>query len=366
MLTRYLLPALAVVAFGFAVLQMSRAQQKPPPVSPPVEPARSPYARTVAGAGIVEPESENIAIGSNLPGIVSAVQVRVDDRVRAGDPLFELDDRQLRAERDVRRAALGGAQAQEEKVLKVRREEELPPYRAKVAEAAANLKDKELLYARAKRVALAAVSEEDLISRQMAVEMAKAQLARAEADLSLMEAQVWEPDRKSAAATVQQAKAQLDQTETEIDRLKVTAPRVRRPSAPRQASVIPDADLVEFKVLQVNVRPGEYVGTTPGQALVVLGHVGRLHVRVDIDENDIFRYRPGSPGSASPRGNPAQSFPLRFVRVEPYVIPKKSLTGGNTERVDTRVLQVIYAIDAADPALYVGQQLDVSINTEDR
>jgi hypothetical protein len=44
------------------------------------------------------------------------------------------------------------------------------------------------------------------------------------------------------------------------------------------------------------------------------------------------------------------------------VIPKKSLTGGNTERVDTRVLQVIYAIDAPSDRLYVGQQLDVSLD----
>ncbi|MBY0515079.1 MAG: hypothetical protein K2P78_14395, partial [Gemmataceae bacterium] len=110
----------------------------------------------------------------------------------------------------------------------------------------------------------------------------------------------------------------------------------------------------------------EYVATAWNQPLVVLGHVGRLHVRVDIDENDIARFRPDAPGVASPRGTPDRRYPLRFVRVEPYVIPKKSLTGGNTERVDTRVLQVIYAIDAADPGLYVGQQLDVALDATGR
>ena len=54
---------------------------------------------------------------------------------------------------------------------------------------------------------------------------------------------------------------------------------------------------------------------------------------------------------------------LRFVRVEPLVIPKKALTGENTERVDTRVLQAIYAIDRADHPIYVGQQLDVFIDS---
>ena len=68
------------------------------------------------------------------------------------------------------------------------------------------------------------------------------------------------------------------------------------------------------------------------------------------------------------RGNPQVQFSLTFVRVEPYVIPKKSLTGDNTERVDTRVLQVIYCVDrapasATSPELYVGMQVDVFLNT---
>jgi hypothetical protein len=44
------------------------------------------------------------------------------------------------------------------------------------------------------------------------------------------------------------------------------------------------------------------------------------------------------------------------------VVPKRSLTGDNTERVDTRVLQVIYALDGDPTAVYVGQQLDVFID----
>ena len=118
----------------------------------------------------------------------------------------------------------------------------------------------------------------------------------------------------------------------------------------------------EFEVLQVNVRSGEFVGATAGPTLIVLGQVGKLHVRVDIDENDIAKFQSGYAGVAKPRGNPNQQFTLKFVRVEPYVIPKRSLTGGNTERVDTRVLQVIYAIETKGQTLYVGQQMDVFLD----
>jgi HlyD family secretion protein len=111
------------------------------------------------------------------------------------------------------------------------------------------------------------------------------------------------------------------------------------------------------------VRPGEYVGAPPSQALMVLGATDKVvHVRVDIDEHDIPRFKAGAPAEASLRGAPEKKYPLTFVRVEPYVIPKKSLTGDNTERVDTRVLQVIYALDVTGKPVYVGQQMDVFID----
>src|SRR4029079_13998653 len=92
------------------------------------------------------------------------------------------------------------------------------------------------------------------------------------------------------------------------------------------------------------------------------GNVQQLHVRVDIDEYDIPRFRTTAPAEAALKGQPDVKVPLRFVRVEPFVVPKKSLTGDNTERVDTRVLQVIYAIDTQGRQLFVGQQLDAFID----
>ena len=61
------------------------------------------------------------------------------------------------------------------------------------------------------------------------------------------------------------------------------------------------------------------------------------------------------------RGNPAISVALSFVRFEPYVLPKRSLTGDTAERVDTRVLQAIYAFAPSDFPAFVGQQVDVFI-----
>jgi multidrug resistance efflux pump len=337
------LPLLALGLLAFAVYHVLGAQRTPPRPPPVVEPARSPFARTVAASGLVEAQTENISVGTHLPGVVAEVHVKVGQQVKKGDPLFRLDDRHLQAERAYRQASLRAAKAQLARLEQMPREEELPPSKAKVREARANLHDQQDQAERARKLIRSrAVAEEELVRREQAAKMAAEQLARAEAEYALLKAGAWAPDKEVARAAVTQAEAQLGQTETELERLTVRA-------------------YVEGEVLQVNVRPGEYVGAPPGQALVVLGSVKRLHVRVDVDEHDIPRFRPGAPARAAVRGDPRLQHDLKFVRVEPYVVPKKSLTGDNTERVDTRVLQVIYAVAQGRGRLYVGQQVDVFI-----
>ncbi|HYO25820.1 MAG TPA: HlyD family efflux transporter periplasmic adaptor subunit, partial [Lacipirellulaceae bacterium] len=188
-------------------------------------------------------------------------------------------------------------------------------------------------------------AELDTARRQAGV--ASAQLNRVRAELYLLRAGTWDFDKLIAKQAILQAEAEIQRVTTEIARLEVRAPR-------------------DGEVLQVNVRPGEYAGAPPGAALMMLGSTDSLHVRVDVDEQDIGRYRAGISGVAMPRGFPDLKYELRFKRVEPFVVPKRSLTGDNTERVDTRVLQVIYEIVKNEPPLYVGQQVDVFLDLGER
>jgi multidrug resistance efflux pump len=347
MLTKYGLPILALALFCFAVFQVVKGQQEPPPAAAPIEPARSPFTSTVAGAGIIEAQTENIAIGSPVPGVVVQVQVKVNQPVKVNDPLFRLDDRSLQAELKVRKASLVAAKAKLEKLQNAPRPEEKPLKQAKIREAEANLADVEDQLKRAKSLPKTAIGAEELSRKEQAVQSAKALVEWAKADYELLKAGTWKPDLLMAQADVEQAEAMVKQTEIELDRLTIRA-------------------LVDGEVLQVNVRPGEFVGSVPGQAFIVLGNLRKLHVRVDIDEQDIPRFVPGASARAVLRGTPKKEFPLTFVRVEPYVVPKKSLTGDNKERVDTRVLQVIYALDTNTQNVYVGQQVDAFIDLSKR
>ncbi len=118
------------------------------------------------------------------------------------------------------------------------------------------------------------------------------------------------------------------------------------------------------EILQVKIREGENADRNPFNepVLVLFGQLDYYHVRVDIDETDAWRIQKGAKATAFVRGNSSIFFPMEFVRIEPYIIPKESLTGSNTERVDTRVLQIIYRFRPKDLPIYLGQILDVYID----
>src|SRR5262249_39573504 len=216
-MSKYFLPLLAIGMLVFAVIHVVQAQQKPSKPPPPIEPPRTPFGKTVAGAGIVEAETENISIGSPLPGVVMHVFVPVQavgKIVKGGDPLFQVDTRSLEAQRDYYRANLASARAQLNKLRNQPREEEKPPSKAKVDAARANFEMQRDLFERAKKLfPSGSVGEEEYRQKRLAMEGARFQLAQAEAEYDLLLKGAWEYDIKIAEAAVDLAKAQIQQTE---------------------------------------------------------------------------------------------------------------------------------------------------------
>jgi hypothetical protein len=94
---------------------------------------------------------------------------------------------------------------------------------------------------------------------------------------------------------------------------------------------------------------------------MVLGETVPLHIRIDIDESEIGRAQIGAPATISPRGDAARRVRATYVRTEPLVIPKRSLTNSGNERVDVRVLQLVYALPQEAEGFFVGQQVDAFI-----
>ncbi len=300
--------AIAGVLLTIATLWGAGNKQAAPP---PLEaPPRNPYAVTVAAAGIIEAVNENVRIAPPVPGLVTRVHVAVSDQVEKGALLFQLDDRELRAQLQTRI-------------------DSLPSAAARISEQDIRLRDVQDQLRRLRSVKdRRAVSEDDVQRKWHEVEAAKRGLIRSRADLQL-------------------AQTQRDEVQATLERLTIRAPRAGT-------------------ILQVNIRAGEYAMVNASEALILLGDIETFQVRADIDEVNAPLVVPGSPAVAYLKGRTEEAIPLTFDRIEPYIVPKRSLTGDNRERVDTRVLQVIFQFDKPSFPIYVGQQVDVFIEREAR
>lgn len=294
------------VAGIIGTVMLVRELRKTPPAPPPVEePARSPYANFVAGTGIIEASRENVKIGAPKGALIQQIPVKVGSEVKKGDVILQLDNREERAQLAMMQAQLESMRAswENEKVLLADAEDQF------------------------KRV--------DNLEKQNVASVDEK--TRKEFSLQSMQARV-----AKIAADIKAAETQVELAQTNLEILTVRAPR-------------------DGTILQVNVREGEYAGTTPADPLMMLGDTDRLQIRADIDEQNAPLVVANQPAVAFLKGDTKSPIPLRFVRIEPYVVPKKSLTGDSTERVDTRVLQVIFEFDRPRTPVYVGQQMDVFI-----
>lgn len=307
-----ILPLIALGSLTWAVHSVISSQPNRETTAPPVMPPRTSFDQTIAAIGLVEPSSEIISIGTHRSGVVQEVQVKLGQTVQKGQALVKLDTRDLEAELKVAQAQLAEAEAQ----LLVTQAERAQAQRSfDYAEKLQNSR---------------AISDEEITQRQTALQTAIARIDTAKAAIAL-------------------AQARLQVTQTEIERSTVCAP-------------------IDATILQLKVRAGEFVSAAPSSTpWLTLGETKSLHLRADVDEHEAWRVKDSAQAIAHVRGNPEIKAQLEFVRFEPLVIPKKSLTGDATERVDTRVLQVIYRLQNPVPAsLFVGQQMDVFIAAESR
>ena len=311
--SRTILPVIAAIGLALAAFLIWRGLPDRSLEEPAETPARATGALAnaprVAGAGVVEPSSEVIDLGTALSGLVTAVLVRPGDYVSRGQPLFRVDDRDVRAR--LLEAEAGISQAT-----------------AGIAEA---------------RAAEAAASRQLSLYRDVAdaAAVSRSEVIRAEGDVAITRGR-----RQLAEAQLAAARAARNRARVELGRLVVSAP-------------------ISGEILRVDVRPGEFVqaGQQGSNAVpyIQMGETRPLHVRIDIDEDEATRVSLGSPAVISPRGAADRQVRARFVRAEPQVVPKRSLTNSAAERVDVRVLQLIYELPTTDGLFRVGQQVDAFI-----
>jgi HlyD family secretion protein len=331
------------------------------PLPPAFNPAPNPYGQGIYANGIIESylsNGENINIYPEVAGTIAKVFVSEGQRVKDGMPLFAIDDsiqraivEQQNSQADASRALLDELKAQP-------RKENLLVAGAQVEMATAGLKsaqdqlDKQL---RSVEIDPRSVSKDALDNAKNAAKVAQANLAVVTRQYELTKAGAWVYDLRSQEKQVQALTKAVASSSALLAKYTVKAPS-------------------DGVVLSIRTSVGSYISPqgsydtyteAVAPAMVMGSGAGYLGVRCYIDEILIPRLPPGSQMQAKMfiRGTNV-SVPLEFVRIQPYVSPKIQLSNQRTERVDLRVLPIIFRfMPPPGVGLYPGELVDVYVAT---
>lgn len=346
------LAAIGLAAAGWTAYQTAKPVSVPPLAQPPQQ---APYAERVAASGLIEGDGNDTVVGVPESALVAEVAVRVGQHVQGGDLLFRLDDRTVRADLAVAEAEVAIAEADAQaasaelaRLASLPRSEDAAPAAAQVAVAQA-----QLALARTKRVRLERLGERgvesELEDARLAEAVAAAQVGSAQAALDHARLPAWTQDLSVAHKRLEVATAQVSAAQARVAGVKTRLGRLEVRS-PRAATVISTAAMVGALA-----APGD-------PDLVVLADLDRLLVRVEIDESQVWKLRPGAPGQGWLRGDRSRPIELRYERTEPRAAARRAVPGKPGERLDGRAVQVLYRLVDPLPHLRPGLLLEVDID----
>lgn len=343
---------------GGAVAYLSSLSQTPLP--PAFNPPTSPYSNGIYAEGIVEsdqPSGENTSIYPEVAGIVTRIFVKEGQEVRKDTPLLQIGDSVQRATVEQEQAQAQAALTLLEELKAQPRKENLDVAKAQVDAAQASLKmaqDALLKQQAASELNPKSVSRDALDGAVNAAAVAKANLEVATRQYDLIRAGAWSYDignqekQYSALSRAWAAGSAL------LSKYVLRAPR---------DGIV----LTITSTLGSYVSPqGGYESYTGGQnpVMVIGSPQASLHVRCYVDEILVSRLPSESAMKAQMtiRGSDVK-VPLKFVRVQPFVSPKIELADQRMERVDVRVLPVIFRIEQSKGLrIYPGELVDVYIS----
>jgi HlyD family secretion protein len=355
-------PVFVVAGMGLLIAVVSAIiYSRRPSAEPPVfAPASNPYGKGIYTNGIVEsdqPQGQNINIYPEVSGTVTRIFVAEGQKVQQGSPLLSIEDSVQAAVAEQQRAQAEAAQTLLRELRAQPRPENLEVARAQVALAAANLKTADDSFN--KQYAIfqkdpTLVSKDVIDADRNAVAVAQRNLEVAQRQYQLVRAGAWAYDIQSQEKQSEALQKAYGASKAQLEKYVLRAP----------------ADGV---VLSIAAAVGSYVSSTQGtwdsytqssRPVVVMGSPQKfLAVRCYVDEILVNRLPPPDKIEAqmSIRGTDVQ-VSLQFVRVQPYVSPKIELSSQRQERVDVRVLPVIFRFERpASLEIYPGQLVDVYI-----
>ena len=327
---------LSAVAIGGVAWSRSSA-----PAAPAVT---APAATVLVAPGLVEAEGDRVELGFETSGRIAELTVDEGDRVAAGQVLGRLDDRIAQARMTRAEAAVAAAKARHDAAVRGARSDEIKAANAEAEAAAAQAKERGIARDRAEAL---------LAANPGAIPLAEVDTARGLADASAAQARAAAARASllrsgSRAEVIAEARAAHDAARAELEEARAFLAQ-HELRAPRAGTVIRRLH-----------EAGEHVTTMPPTVVLVIADTSRLELRVEVDEVDVSRVAVGQAAWATALAYGDRRFPGKVTRVVGELGRKTQRLDDPRARIDTRVLEVVVALDDAS-ALPLGLRMDVHL-----
>jgi len=345
------------VAIGLTSAYLSGVEKKLP--IPVFNPAPNPYQKGIYANGMIEsylPSGENINIYPEVAGVVTHILVSEGQKVSKDTPLLSMDDSVQKATTEQLKSQADAALAMLEELKHQPRKEVLEVAKAQMMSAQASFNSAQIQMEKQRKSSELdpqSVSKDTLDNAINAAKVAKANFEVAKKQYNLTKAGAWVYDIKNQEQQYNALYKSYTAATALLSKYTIKA----------------KSDGV---VLSIMAAVGSYMspqgiyGTYTGDMnpVMVMGSLqNQLAVRCYIDEILV----PKLPSTARMQAKmfirgTAVSIPLEFVRLQPYISPKIQLSNQRTERVDVRVLPIIFRFDKSDNInVYPGQLVDVYV-----
>jgi HlyD family secretion protein len=325
----------------------------------------------IAAPGVVESVSEEIEVGAEIGGKLKAVLVEEGDTVVQGQTVAVLENADfeaqvwqaktnietLRRQQETARARLAQAEADKLRLVNGARPQER----------------REAFAGYEQTIAVAEQAKREVERRGRLYEagdIAREELERARRELTISEARSRETRERFNTVN---APARADEIEKADAAIRFAASQIREFDAlVREAEArvrVAESALaktvvrapVTGVVLRKRLKNGESVSpenSTTG--IVTIGDVSRLRVRVEVDETDVAKIRDNQRSFVTADAFGEQRFYGRVVRVGQILGRKQTRTERPTERIDTKILEVLIELEP-NQRLPLGLRVDAFI-----
>lgn len=334
----YIYPILGATGLSFLLIMFFFIGNKPEQLTgQDIQVENPPFITYISGSGIVEPASGNIMITPPFTRTIEKINCLINTKVKKGDVLFELYNKDLKSNLKIKQKKYETCLSNLRRLEEVPREEDFIIAQENLNKAQAIFNQSKTEYCMAKR---RAKSKGQKCIQLYKYQQAVAEFQAAQAEFKKVKMGTWAPELKMAQFECEQAKADMKAMETEIERTYIRSP-------------------IDGTILQIKIHEGETVDQS--KVAVILGNIEELNLRVSIDQFNAARFHANCPAIAFKQGDLGPEFSLKFLQIEPLMIPKKYLTNELHEKVDTQIFEILYRIEKNNYPLLVGEQMDVYI-----